>query len=165
MSLNDSLSDLTGGLGGLGNGFSEIKKFVMDNNIVGTSAGVGVGLAAKDGIQSLVNDIIMPSLASLFHYLNFDTASKFLPVGEKSKLNIINFIKQMITFIITVAVSFIFVKLSFDYLLGIDSSKKDAKKDAEMNNKPSNGPSNKLSNEPSSSYGSARELFGPLGAY
>lgn len=158
MSLNDTLS----GLGGLGDGLSQIKKFVVDNNIVGTSAGVGVGLAAKDGIQSLVNDIIMPSLVSLFHYLNFDTASKFLPVGEKAKLNVVNFIKQMITFIITVGVSFLFVKLSFDYLLGIDSSKKDAKKDAEMSNKPSNQPSNEPSNQPSSSYGSARELFSPL---
>ena len=134
---------------------------MIDNNIVGTSAGVGVGLAAKDGIQSLVNDIMMPSLVSLFHYLNFDTASKFLPVGEKAKLNIVNFIKQMITFVITVAVSFLFVKLSFDYLLGIDSSKKDEKKDTNSFKKEPEMP-NKQSNEPSGSYGSARELFSPL---
>jgi large-conductance mechanosensitive channel len=163
MSLNDSLSGLTDSLGGLGHGLSQIKKFVVDNNIVGTSAGVGVGLAAKDGIQSLVNDIIMPSLVSLFHYLNFDTASKFLPVGEKAKLNVVNFIKQMITFVITVAVSFIFVKLSFDYLLGIDSSKKDAeKKDA---NPFKNEAEMSKNTEPSSNYGSTRELFGPLRGY
>jgi large-conductance mechanosensitive channel len=165
MSLNDSLSGLTNSLGGFSHGISQIKKFVLDNNIVGTSAGVGVGLAAKDGIQSFVNDIIMPSLASLFHYLNFDAASKFLPVGEKSKLNIVNFIKQMITFIITVAVSFIFVKLSFDYLLGIDTTKKDAeKKEANPFKKEPEMPKN---TEPSSSssYGSTRELFGPLRGY
>jgi len=40
----------------LNSGLSQIKKFIIDNNIVGTSAGVGVGLAAKDAIQSLVND-------------------------------------------------------------------------------------------------------------
>lgn len=167
MSLNDSLS----GLGdGIGHGLSQIKKFVMDNNIVGTSAGVGVGLAAKDAIQSLVNDIIMPSLVTLFHYLNFETASKFLPVGEKAKLNAVNFIKQLITFIITVAVSFLFVKLSFDYLLGIDSSKKDTeKKEANPLNKEAEMPKNTepSSAEPSSSsnYGSTRELFGPLTGY
>jgi len=169
MSLNDSLSGLTDGLGGgIGHGLSQIKKFVMDNNIVGTSAGVGVGLAAKDAVQSLVNDVIMPSLALLFHYFNFDTASKFLPVSEKSKLNVINFIKQMITFIITVAVSFLFVKLSFDYLLGIDSSKKDtAKKEADTLKKEDEMPKNteQSTAEPSSSYGSTRELFDTLTTY
>ena len=73
MSLNDSLSGLTDNLGGgLGHGLSQIKKFVMDNNIVGTSAGVAVGLAAKEGIQSLVNDVIMPAFATLFRYIHFD---------------------------------------------------------------------------------------------
>jgi large-conductance mechanosensitive channel len=156
MSLNDTLGGLTDNLGGgLGHGLSQIKKFVMDNNIVGTSAGVAVGLAAKEGIQSLVNDVIMPAFATLFRYIHFDMASKLLPVGEKTKLDVINFIKQMIAFVITLAVSFLFVKLSFDYLLGIDTTKKDAeaaKKAAEMSNKDAERPNN---------Y-STKELFGPL---
>ena len=156
MSLNDTLGGLTDNLGGgLGHGLSQIKKFVMDNNIVGTSAGVAVGLAAKEGIQSLVNDVIMPAFATLFRYIHFDMGSKLLPVSEKTKLDVINFIKQMIAFVITLAVSFLFVKLSFDYLLGIDTNKKDAeaaKKAAEMSNKDA---------ERSNNY-STKELFGPL---
>jgi len=156
MSLNDTLGGLTDNLGGgLGHGLSQIKKFVVDNNIVGTSAGVAVGLAAKEGIQSLVNDVIMPAFATLFRYIHFDMGSKLLPVSEKTKLDVINFIKQMIAFVITLAVSFLFVKLSFDYLLGIDTNKKDAeaaKKAAEMSNKDA---------ERSNNY-STKELFGPL---
>jgi len=156
MSLNDTLGGLTDNLGGgLGHGLSQIKKFVIDNNIVGTSAGVAVGLAAKEGIQSLVNDVIMPAFATLFRYMHFDMASKILPVGDKTKLDVINFIKQMIAFVITLAVSFLFVKLSFDYLLGINTSKKDAeaqKKESEKVEK----------NDDMSNNYSKKELFGPL---
>jgi len=109
----------------LNSGLSQIKKFIIDNNIVGTSAGVGVGLAAKDAIQSLVNDILLPFFVVVFRTLNIEAASKFLPVGKKAQLNIISFIKQMITFILVVMVSFLFVKLAFDYLLGVDITKKD----------------------------------------
>jgi len=109
----------------LNSGLSQIKKFIIDNNIVGTSAGVGVGLAAKDAIQSLVNDILLPFFVVVFRTLNIEAASKFLPVGKKAQLNIISFIKQMITFILVVIVSFLFVKLAFDYLLGVDITKND----------------------------------------
>lgn len=118
----------------LNSGVSQIKKFIMDNNIVGTSAGVGVGLAAKDAIQSLVNDILLPSFVVLFRSLNIESAASFLPVSKKADINIISFIKQMITFVLVVTVSFIFVKLAFDYLLGIDTTKK--------NDKPKNGSNN-----------------------
>ena len=111
----------------LNSGVSQIKKFIMDNNIVGTSAGVGVGLAAKDAIQSLVNDILLPSFVVLFRSLNIESAASFLPVGKKADINIISFIKQMITFVLVVTVSFLFVKLAFDYLLGINTTKKDDK--------------------------------------
>jgi large-conductance mechanosensitive channel len=122
------------GIGNLNSGVSQIKKFIIDNNIVGTSAGVGVGLAAKDAIQSLVNDILLPFFVVLFRYLNIESASKFLPVGEKAELNFVSFIKQMITFILVVTVSFLFVKLAFDYLLGVDTSKKHYKSTIDDNN-------------------------------
>jgi large-conductance mechanosensitive channel len=80
----------------LENGVENIKKFVVDNNIVGTSAGVCIALATKDSIQSLVNDVIMPAFATLFRYIHFDMGSKLLPVSEKTKLDVINFIKQKI---------------------------------------------------------------------
>lgn len=102
----------------------ELKHFVVENNIVGTSAGVCVALAAKDGIQSLVGDIIMPFIVIFLRALHIEGVSKFLPVEGHMKLNIAKFIKGMITFILTILFSFLFVKVAFGYLLGINYEKK-----------------------------------------
>jgi large-conductance mechanosensitive channel len=104
------------------NELGKLKQFIVDNNIVGTSAGVCVALAAKDGIQSLVGDIIIPIIIMLLHALHIDSLSKFLPVNGSSKLNIVDFVKQMVTFILIIIISFIFVQFAFGYLLGINSS-------------------------------------------
>jgi large-conductance mechanosensitive channel len=110
-----------------GNGveLGKLKQFIVDNNIVGTSAGVCVALAAKDGIQSLVGDIIIPIIIMLLHALRIDSLSKFLPVNGSEKINIADFVKQMVTFILIIVISFIFVQFAFGYLLGIDNTKKD----------------------------------------
>jgi len=107
----------------LSSGVGDMKKFITDNNIVGTSAGVCVALAAKDGIQSLVGDIIMPSIVLILHALRIDFLTKYLPVHGKVQLNITDFVKQMVTFILTIVISFIFVKVAFGYLLGVSYTK------------------------------------------
>jgi large-conductance mechanosensitive channel len=111
---------------GNNNELAKLKQFVVDNNIVGTSAGVCVALAAKDGIESLVGDVIIPIIIMLLHALHIESLSKFLPVKGSEKLNIPDFIKQMVTFILIIIISFVFVQFAFGYLLGIDSSKKDS---------------------------------------
>ena len=40
--------------------YNQLKKFIADNSIVGTAAGVIIALATKDVITSLVSDIIIP---------------------------------------------------------------------------------------------------------
>ncbi len=112
-------------------GMSSLKQFIMDNNIVGTSAGVCVALAAKDGIQSLVGDIIIPSMIILLHALHIDGFAKYLP-DKGTKLNITNFVKQMITFFLIIIISFLFVTIAFGYLLGLDTTKK-SEKNSEKN--------------------------------
>lgn len=109
MSLNDSMG--------------EIQKFIIDNNIIGTTAGVCVALAAKDGIESFVGDIIIPSLLILLRALHIDTLTKYLPTNRGTTFNVTNFIKQMITFILIIIISFLFVRIAFVNLLGIDTSK------------------------------------------
>jgi len=42
----------------ISSGVSSMKQFITDNNIVGTCAGVCVGFAAKDSINSLVEDVL-----------------------------------------------------------------------------------------------------------
>jgi large-conductance mechanosensitive channel len=108
------------------NGISNLKQFIADNNIVGTSAGVCVALAAKDVIQSLVGDIIIPSIIILLHTLHIDGLAKYLP-AKGTKLNITDFIKEMITFFLIIIITFVFIKFAFGYLLGVDIKKQPEK--------------------------------------
>lgn len=110
-----------------GAGIAKFKQFIIDNNIVGTSAGVCVALAAKDGIQSLVGDVIIPLIIMLLHALHIDSLSKFLPVNGRTQLNITDFVKQMVTFILIIIISFIFVQFAFSYLLGVNTIKENNK--------------------------------------
>jgi large-conductance mechanosensitive channel len=109
------------------NGLAQLKQFIIDNNIVGTSAGVCIALATKDVIQSFVGEIIIPIVIILLHSLHIDLFAKYLPV--KGGLNITDFIKQLVTFIFITVISFIFVKFAFGYLLGIPGKNDDEKKD------------------------------------
>jgi large-conductance mechanosensitive channel len=108
-----------------GQGLTKFKQFIVDNNIVGTSAGVCVALAAKDGIEALVGDIIIPILVMLLHALRIDGLSKFLPVNGSASLNVTDFVKQMVTFILIIIISFIFVQFAFGYLLGVNTTIKE----------------------------------------
>lgn len=108
-----------------GAGLAKFKQFIIDNNIVGTSAGVCVALAAKDGIEALVGDVIIPLIIMLLHALRIDSLSKFLPVNGHTQLNITDFVKQMVTFILIIIISFIFVQFAFGYLLGVNTTIKE----------------------------------------
>jgi large-conductance mechanosensitive channel len=109
----------------INHGVGQLKQFIIDNNIVGTSAGVCIALAVKDGIQSLIGDVIVPSFVSLLKTLHIPGLAKYLPTGKQ--LNVGNFIKQLITFILIIIISFMFVKFAFGYLLGIDKPKQKTK--------------------------------------
>jgi len=117
-----------------GAGLAKFKQFIIDNNIVGTSAGVCVALAAKDGIEALVGDVIIPLIIMLLHALRIDSLSKFLPVNGHTELNITDFVKQMITFILIIIISFIFVQFAFGYLLGVNTTIKEDATNSNENN-------------------------------
>ena len=112
---------------------SDFKQFVIDNNIIGTLAGVCVALAAKDGIQSFVGDIIIPSIVLLLHTLHIDIVKKYLPVNGNgnAQFRVTNFVKSMITFVLIILMTFVFVKFAFGYLLGIGVKKEEENKAAE----------------------------------
>ena len=107
---------------------SQFKKFIIDNRIIGTSAGVCIALAAKDSIQSIVNDIIIPLILIFIQRFGFTFLKDYLPKSEKSVLDITEFIKNMVTFILVVCVSFLFIKLAFEYLLNIKQNDDDLSK-------------------------------------
>jgi large-conductance mechanosensitive channel len=101
----------------------QFNKFIVDNNLIGTTAGVGIGLATKDVIQSFVSDIIFPVFYLIVYKLK-------LPYFKHNKhpVDYIIFFKQFITWLVIIIVTFLFVQLSFKILLGVDNSKKDDKK-------------------------------------
>jgi len=109
---------------------SEIKKFVASNDIVGTSAGVCIALATKDCIESLVGDIIVPLVVIFLHLFRVDALAKYLPVKGEVKLKVANFVKQLITFILIIILSFVFVRFAFGYLLGVDTNRPNEKKES-----------------------------------
>jgi len=102
----------------------ELIDFIVNNNLMTYSAGVVIGLVSKDLILSLVQDIVIPSLLLLFIYLKFDIMSKILPHKDKKvHINIINFVGCVITWILALFCTFIFVQYTFVKFLGIKKEK------------------------------------------
>jgi len=102
----------------------QLNKFIIDNNVIGTTAGVGIGLATKDVIQSLVSDIVFPA----FYLLIFKLHIPYFNNNNKHIINYAIFLKQFITWLVIVIITFIFVQVSFKILLGVNIDKKDDKK-------------------------------------
>jgi large-conductance mechanosensitive channel len=84
---------------------NDFKKFLSDNKVIGTVIGVIVAYSAWDLIQSLVGDIILPSIYFLiFQRINPKyTNGIFEPMN---KLNIPNFIKELLSFVMVLFVAF-----------------------------------------------------------
>lgn len=101
---------------------NELKTFIADNNIVGTCAGVIIALVTKDLILSFVGDIIIPLFVYLFFKLNIRWLTKILPTG-KTFFDFTNFFKQFITWILTLLVTFLVIKLTFQMILGVNFKK------------------------------------------
>ena len=81
------------------------KQFLIDNKVIGTVIGVIIAYSAWDLIQSLVGDIILPTI----YFLIFQrihpkyTNGIFEPMN---KLNIPNFIKEFLSFMVVLFVTF-----------------------------------------------------------
>lgn len=110
------------------NVLEELKKFIADNNIIGTCAGVIIALVTKDLILAFVGDIIIPLFIFLFLKLNIKWLTAILPSG-KSTFDFTDFFKQFITWLLTILVTFFIIKATFETLLGIDMDKKEEKKE------------------------------------
>lgn len=151
------------------NQISSLKKFITTNNIVGTCAGVSIGLAAKDSITSLVEDVLGPLIIIFLHGLNIDWLSNYLPINGNSELNIFKFIKNFSTFFFVIIISFIFVYFAFGYLLGVNTLGDSDKTATSATSSPSSSsissfppPSNTESNE-NKSNNISTDLFTTIG--
>ena len=101
-----------------------MQKFIVDNGIIGTAAGVCIAISTKDTIQSFVNDIIMPSIYLLLVSLNTPLFSKTL--STKHAIDVPKFVIQFVSWIFVCIITFIFIRVAFGTLFGVsDHSKPD----------------------------------------
>lgn len=111
----------------------ELVDFILNNNLMTYSAGVAIGLVSKDLILSLVQDIVIPGILLLFIKLKFDFMSKILPHKDKKvQINFINFIGCVITWILALFCTFIFVQYTFVKFLGIKKEKENTNSGKKM---------------------------------
>ena len=114
---------------------AELINFIVENKLMTYSAGVAIGLVSKDLILSLVQDIIIPGILLLFIKLKFDFMTKILPHKDKKiQINYINFIGCVITWILALFCTFIFVQYTFVNLLGVKTNVKSDVKSDKVNN-------------------------------
>jgi large-conductance mechanosensitive channel len=96
---------------------AQLKQFIVDNNIVGTTAGVCIALASKDTLLSLVADVIIPGITKLILMLHLKIVNDVIPKGN-SDFNLTNFIKQFITWILMIIISFFFITYTLKWFIG-----------------------------------------------
>ena len=97
---------------------NNMKKFIIDNGIIGTAAGVCIAIATKDVVQSFVNDVIMPSIYLLLVSMNVAYFSKSL--SSKHSVDFPHFVNQFVSWIFVTIITFLFVKIAFGSLFGTD---------------------------------------------
>lgn len=98
----------------------ELINFIVENKLMTYSAGVAIGLVSKDLILSLVQDIVIPGILLLFIKFKFNMLTKILPHKDKKvQINFINFIGCVITWILALFCTFVFVQYTFVNVLGI----------------------------------------------
>lgn len=98
----------------------QMKKFIVDNGIIGTAAGVCIAVSTKDTIQSFVGDVIMPAIYLLLVTMNSSYFSKSL-VG-KHTIDFPKFLNQFVSWIFVVIMTFLFVRIAFGNLFGVDGN-------------------------------------------
>jgi large-conductance mechanosensitive channel len=95
----------------------QLKKFIVDNGVIGTAAGVSIALVTKDIIQSFVGDIILPSFYFVLASLKINKVTEMLP--GKRILDFTNFMKQLISWVLVIIITYLFITITFQSLLGI----------------------------------------------
>lgn len=119
---------------------SDLQKFILDNNIVGTMSGVAIALYTKDLILSLSGDVIIPAIFLLLVKINIKSLTKILP--NKVNFNLTAFSQNLISWFLGVIITYIFIQITVKYILGISSDKLEEKKNGKKDEKKDENPDN-----------------------
>ena len=122
----------------------QLKRFILDNSIVGSVAGIALGYATRDLTLSMISDIFVPFVQMGLKKLHVPWIDSLLPSSGFSGLNVTHFIQLLLNWILILIISFFFVKYTFEYLLGISNNKSDehVAKDGDKNGKNGNANGN-----------------------
>jgi large-conductance mechanosensitive channel len=101
-----------------------LKKFIVDNTIVGAISGIAIGLFFTKVVTSFVGDIVIPAVVLLLIKCKFTYIESVFSQKKDHQFNFTSFIKSLISFIVGVMVTFLFVQASFIYLIDVDTSSK-----------------------------------------
>lgn len=88
--------------------FKEFKVFISRGNVIDLAVGVIIGGAFGKIVTSLVNDLLMPLIGTLFGGINF-TSLKFNLNGTDIMYG--SFLQNVVDFLIIAACVFLFVKV------------------------------------------------------
>jgi len=99
----------------------ELADFITNNRIIGVTAGVTIGLVSKYVVLSLVQDIVVPIIVILLLRLKIKKLTAYLP-NKDNGLNITKFISCLITWILAIICTFIFVQYAFIKFFGAKSA-------------------------------------------
>jgi large-conductance mechanosensitive channel len=106
-----------------------IKEFIIDNGIIGTMAGVAIALYTKDLILSFSGDIVIPLINKALLGLNIKSLTSILP--HKVKFNVVLFFQNLISWILGVLITYLFIQYTIKMFLGISGSTSDIEKEKE----------------------------------
>ena len=99
----------------------KFSKFIVDNGIAGTAAGVSIAVSTKELITSFVGDILIPLIYILLIRINV-TSVKILPAH--AQINGMTFVQHFITWVLVIVITFLFIQYFFNNILGVSREKK-----------------------------------------
>lgn len=106
---------------------NQFKNFIINNSLVGTAAGVTIGMTTKDLIISLVKDIIIPSI---YFMISFFGIKKLKVLEGKNEFDITSFTRNFITWVLSLIAVFFFIYYFFMSVVGIPSTTFEASEDS-----------------------------------
>lgn len=102
----------------------DFKQFIMRGNVLDMAVGLIIGVAFKDIVSSLVNDIIMPPIGLVLGGVDFSnifiTLQKASGETEAVTMNIGVFINTLIEFLIIAFVIFMIVRAANSMMAGME---------------------------------------------
>lgn len=111
----------------------QFKNFLVNNGVVGYTAGVCVAVSTKDVITSMVSDLLIPGIIALLLTLDVKYLHKVLP--KNTSVNLEQFIKMFVSWIFVLITTYFFITFAFHKLFGVDSTNANANAQQEKDKK------------------------------